>query len=550
MIETVGSFTSWLMTVHGHSKAAIYDKLVSLTNEFGIAHFACFSEPTPSNPGQFHVHASIQFKGRRSLTAFNQRLVSEELIVHLKHLSKEDYWGHYKYLVAPKKNKVVDESPLLSCHHPPVPGKWNLDERPKRMSRVEFHQLMLEKGISSKQELLALCNTNERLQEFYFSNINTIPKLIKASIEMRNAEQTRIMRSREDYLRCAADQDCVCSGTTNAKLNEMLADNGINPDYLWSSLHRSLLVGAEKGRNVFIYGVSDSGKSTLLKPLIEIFGETVLSTPQRSSFPLESIKAKQVLVWNEFRYDWKSPVIPWDTLLQLMDGTAMQIAVSHASGDENYEYKSSLPIFITTNAIPFFKTKEGIDWDEMRQLSNRVDGIYLQKPLLSMDSQYKPCVSCYSKMILSAATNTIGINKFLSAPPSSILSLFDSDEHSDHSIALRLFFYKDCSYTMESARQDGVLEFSYYDQGKPLACNIVRDYESIKTGASVNGPTLLGCSPTWYNYDYHNAMYYNGYYSPMPFVTTPWTQLNYSTSKQPTVSVSSRLPHVQKKIYK
>ena len=89
-----------------------------------------------------------------------------------------------------------------------------------------------------------------------------------AKNSLKKAERKKM--DRMDIMREATEKECVCQDQYRLAAVEVFERNEINLESFKSAVLKAIEFGREK-HNVLLHGISDSGKTFLLKPLVKIF---------------------------------------------------------------------------------------------------------------------------------------------------------------------------------------------------------------------------------------------------------------------------------------
>ena len=136
-----------------------------------------------------------------------------------------------------------------------------------------------------------------------------------------------------------------CNGQWLQCARQVLSWNGINLYSCTAAVRELLEKGRRKGRNIFVHGESNCGKSFLFEPLALIY--ECFTTPAAGKFAWTGLDSSEVVFLNDFR--WHRDSISWQELLNLLAGAPCKL-----SRLKNL-YATDLYI-PRTNTLPFFAT--------------------------------------------------------------------------------------------------------------------------------------------------------------------------------------------------
>ena len=143
----------------------------------------------------------------------------------------------------------------------------------------------------------------------------------------------------------AAEQACACQGRWQPAATYLLNLQQVSSRYFRWLVCRALRLGRRKDVNLLITGVPDSGKSFLLRPLLQIF-QAFEARGQRERFPLQGLPGCDVCVLQDVRYE--SFGLPWDDWLRWGDGETVMVNVPRtAPGAKSVQYRGTAPLFGT-----------------------------------------------------------------------------------------------------------------------------------------------------------------------------------------------------------
>ena len=111
----------------------------------------------------------------------------------------------------------------------------------------------------------------------------------------------------------------------------------------------ALKQGSQKHTNVFLYGPNTSGKSHILKPLMEIYSECCFLRPAgKGNYPLEDLFGKKVCVLQDVRTSTFK--LAWDDLLVWFEGEKFTVPLPRNRHSKDRLYIEQAPVFISTGS--------------------------------------------------------------------------------------------------------------------------------------------------------------------------------------------------------
>ena len=172
-------------------------------------------------------------------------------------------------------------------------------------------------------------------------------------METAKEKQERAQLTRLELLREQLHNMCVCSGEWLDCALEILSNNGIERVLFADAVVTLLALGRGKGRNIYITGPANCGKTFILDPLRIIFN-TFLS-PASCSYAWLGVEDKEVIFLNDFR--WSPLILPWSDMLLLLEGNVVHFAAPKTSYSKDIDFSRDTPVFATAKApISFVKS--------------------------------------------------------------------------------------------------------------------------------------------------------------------------------------------------
>ena len=233
----------------------------------------------------------------------------------------------------------------------------------------------------------------------------TVNETIETAKELDEAQERlkRANTSRLQLLEESAATECVdgCNGQWISAASEILVSNGISIECFSSAIYNALKHGRGKYRNVYIYGPANHGKTFLLSPLKMIYKCFKNSTA--GTFAWLGIENAEGVWLNDFR--WKSSLIPWCELLQVLEGDTVHFPAPKNVMTKNIILDKDMPFFATSDT-PLALIKGGtIDRVNTEMMDVRWCTFKLHRQI--PENQQKDmniCISCFAKLVLCNAT--------------------------------------------------------------------------------------------------------------------------------------------------
>ena len=255
------------------------------------------------------------------------------------------------------------------------------------------------------------------LEAYMFKNQADLARRVAFAWDVSKAPMEMSIRSKTawDMVVQAKDRcQCICGGAWSLMTEQLLAHQVQNfpasapPNELptsfalRSAFRHALQDGAGKYNNIYIYGPKDAGKSHLLKPLIELFGDHCFVRPvgKKNNYPLQEIFGKKICVLQDFRattYD-----MGFDDLLVWFEGESFQVPLPQNSNKGNRLYDEKAPLFLSAGSKLRISEREAqllqVDAEEQNDMMNGRFRLF-RHPVAVPPSQrrsVKPCAKCFS----------------------------------------------------------------------------------------------------------------------------------------------------------
>ena len=223
-----------------------------------------------------------------------------------------------------------DEMPTMTNSY--SEGKPTKAKRRKRLSTFEFSQIIVEKGLENRTDVLAFAQMQKNegktdIAEFILNRgAKVVNDAIQTAWEMDGAKaaQVRMAKSRMEILHEARQATCKCEPVSqwhNLAL-ELLQNNGILPESFGNAIQELLRKGRGKYRNIMLTGPANCGKTFLLNPLNSIY--KTFTNPASTSFAWVGAEQAEVVFLNDFR--WSPQIIAWHDFLLMLEGQLVHLS--------------------------------------------------------------------------------------------------------------------------------------------------------------------------------------------------------------------------------
>jgi len=378
------------------------------------------AERHQSGHGHFHIAVNSTDPYRHlDLTA---RLRASGIYVRFDEFNS--YFEAVRYLQEESESKdatTIDPSPLWSTGHPAMRGLRRISDVPRpraepecdeegakkkrdagKFTEGDLYDLVCEKGMKTALELKAHAHVDRRLVLFCVRKNDRLQALIDACLEIAYARDAlrQSTMTRAEKLDDACKLVCTCATPCGwiAAADEIFASNDIDPAVYKSAMLAAVLHGRGKGRNVFLVGPGNCGKTFLLKPLRLIFSH--FSNPVAGgSYPFVGMPGKDLVILNDFRYDVR--LMKWSDMLSWLEGEPVRLPMPKNFFNSDFEYTSDAPIFGTGKGRLVKVDGGHVDWMETHMMDLRWWVIQFRNAIMN-PVERPPCAGCFARYIRSA----------------------------------------------------------------------------------------------------------------------------------------------------
>lgn len=354
----------------------------------------------------------------------NYLLDYEHIAVHAS-CTHEHYYTAFRYLILPSPRKPrneLDDTPHESPGHPSrreagraprtaAASRARSKDGRKRgeTATIAAHnavvaQRMQGDGAVAEFDEFATAELHAgrpMLAEFVHRT-KDLRGFIQRVWAMENAH-TRVERMHKTRVELLADaassKPCVCGGLWTPIADQTLTRSGISKLDFARKVYNLLEIGNMKGRNLFLHGPTNAGKSHLFGPLENIF-DTFVRWEQSATMPFEKLPDAEIVLLQDFRHR-SGGHVSWDDLLVLFEGGTVQVAVKNSVA---HKYKVGQPVFITAKAKLHHQ-----DDREVSQMNTRFDYLYLAHTC--PEGEVRDCAhcgACFARFILANLSAAAG----------------------------------------------------------------------------------------------------------------------------------------------
>ena len=343
--------------------SAIVQSFESATTS-AVIQWACCMEQHKN--GSYHFHMAVLLERAQRWIRVKRR-IQEAYDIIVNFSDHPGYYSAYRYVVK------EDQAVLKSQNHPIIAvqprtatatraraRQGRKGKQPKRLSNSEVANIVLKKKIHSRLHLLAHAKSmsrqgDNRLYDFLLNRSQKkVNELVDTVWEIETATEkvARSAMSRLQILQQQLTGACICNGEWLQCALDILAKNSIDRAVFSDAIITLLVMGRGKGRNIFICGPANCGKTFILDPLRVIFNAFL--SPATCSYAWLGVEDKEVIFLNDFR--WSPVILPWSDMLLLLEGHIVHFAAPKTTYNQDIEFSKDTPIFATSKApISFIK---------------------------------------------------------------------------------------------------------------------------------------------------------------------------------------------------
>ena len=416
--------------------------------------------------GKKHYHFPILADSPWYVEPLRRALQDQGIYTHFS-ADHDYYWTSVIYLAVPsglpggKTQADLDPEPWLSPGHPSVRDSL-LDiprgARPSDKGRVrrylgestdtarasssvafsdkEFSAFVLHRGMRSLTELLAWVRTQSEkraslppeqravlvgMEAYCYRNQADLKRRLSFAWEIADAPSKVAMKAKTawEMVVAACEHDCVCEGSWVSRTEALLKwqcggfPSNVPPQeqpessVLRRALRTALQQGAQKHTNVFLYGPNTSGKSHVLKPLMDIFAGCVFLRPVgKGNYPLQDIFGAKVCVLQDVRVTTFK--LSWDDMLVWFEGERFTVPFPRNMHGKDEEYSERAPIFISTGAkfsmpdIEAQRLRVNVA-DQNEMMGARFRFFHFPRSLAEHEKKVTPtCAACFARWLQEA----------------------------------------------------------------------------------------------------------------------------------------------------
>ena len=288
-------------------------------------------------------------------------------------------------------------------------------QRGPAFSKLDLTALILDNELTTRAAVLEFAQKRgtHAMQTFVHQHQRKIKEFLEDSREWQAARQDALLERETDWaLLCRAAAGVCPHGNAcgyAASVAQIFERNRavLSAEELAVALREIIVKGPSKTTRVpMIVGPTNSGKTTLVVPFDELFGQhKVFHKPAPGSkFALRNImKDKRFLFWDDFRpVDCARDTVLTPTLLSLFQGQPFEVQVSQSFNDGNIDFEWRRGAVVTAKEEGLWTPSRDVSAEDVRHLQSRfqVFRVSVQVPCLRATS---PCAIHMARWICDAA---------------------------------------------------------------------------------------------------------------------------------------------------
>lgn len=294
------------------------------------------------------------------------------------------------------------------------------ESRSQTFSKLDFNALVLSKNLRTKKRILAYVQESGTvaMQSFIAKNQYRLESFLKDALEWEAAPAAAAAETLTDWaLVCKTAQEPCAAGTACAyaaaarhffEVNE----GSFSMTHLAAALRAVIVQGPTKQTRVpFLVGPTNSGKTTLIDPFDDLFGEdTVFHLPALTDtrgYALRNwLRNKRFVLWDEFEpvaYA-AAGVIPKPQFLKAFTGQKFEVQVSQSNNDGNADFRWSRgAVFTSKGGVEIWKAIAPITDEDVRHMRERVQEFQCVQAIQQRPGGVPRCKHCLASWIFKGA---------------------------------------------------------------------------------------------------------------------------------------------------
>ena len=406
--------------------------------------------------GKVHYHQAVRLSHETRFLPLKTALRERSKLASHWSTSHTELWSAVRYLTrTTEKKRQIDRDPDPWTKDGSVPNLfelgnegWNAkalkrrreqaamapaEEGGKRGAKraketfgmLDFYALVVAEGLKTPRKVMAHVQTKGSIamQNFAARNKRRLPELIQDAQEWDGAQAAAKEDDESDWdliLRKAAGT-CACGEAGCEWWAAAVAffdrNPGIDRDFLAACLVKVIKEGPSKTARVpLIVGPRNAGKSTVLEPVLTLFGEdAVFTKPKLGAFcPLAKLVGPQCrfIFFDDYRpveyasMPEKSPTVPVTDFLAMFCGQKWQVQVSQCFNNGQPDMVWQRGAAMTAKKKGLWTPSDTVPLEEIRHMQARVQQFEAKGKLQEGDFRTVPkCSESFARWLVTGSTN-------------------------------------------------------------------------------------------------------------------------------------------------
>lgn len=394
--------------------------------------------------GTYHFHVAVKLKQDMRFLAAKRTLFERHGLVSHWSSTHTQWWSALRYCVYtnPPKKLEIDKDRL----------SWNADgvtfdvfreaqesfqakawtkrreakdvEAPAKnehpsFTKLDFNALVAEKGLKTKKRLLAYVQDygTAAEQAFCAKHQRRIQEYLEDAEEWASARAAAALETKSDWdiVCAAADTPCpqgaTCVYAQAARAFFLAHRAGFSETQLAVSLRAIIIGGPSKERRVpFLVGNTNTGKSTIVEPFDDVFGEAAVfhlpaETDNKGGALRGWLHDKRFVFWDEFEplVFIAKGVMPKSQFLKAFNGQLFEVQLNQRTNDGNKPFRWNRGAVFTAKDKELWKLREGITAEDVTHIKSRVEIFRCTGSIDQRPGGVPKCAHCLAKWVRDGA---------------------------------------------------------------------------------------------------------------------------------------------------
>ena len=390
--------------------------------------------------GDIHFHWAVKLCTKKGFLSAKRTMRERYHIATHWSCSHAQFWSALRYITTPSEKKpVVDKAEDLHVwthngveidlfamsQQPFMAQAWKRrreandraagagNKKSKgRFSKIDFTAIVLDQNLKTTDDVLEYFQDygSASMQSFVSQHQRRLKEYLEDAAEWEAARaQANLNRETDWNLLCRhADMQCPCGrDCTYARAVQTIFDansQSLSPTKLAADIRAIMLAGPSKTTPVpFIVGPTNSGKTTLVAPLNQLFGtKNVFHKPALNcKFALRNILKPnmRLIYWDDYRpVEYAEKTVEVSTVLSLFQGSAFEVQVSQSFNDGNVDFEWRRGVVWTGKEQGLWTPTRVVSQEDVRHMQSRVVQHSLCASIPTL-TQTPECAICMARWI-------------------------------------------------------------------------------------------------------------------------------------------------------